>query len=179
MTRDVDVLGDDVSQLIFYGIGSDGTVGANKSTVKIIGENTDYYAQAYFAYDSKKSGGVTRSHLRFSRRPILAPYLVKKAGFISCSLDTYVEKYDMLADIKENGRFLLNTTKSDEELIEFMPNSFKKQLAEKKVRLYVIDAVNLATEIGLGRRTNTIMQSAFKLNGRSCPMKKQDYEGCL
>ena len=187
VTRDVDVLGDDVSQLIFYGIGSDGPVGANKSTVKIIGENTDYYAQAYFAYDSKKSGGVTRSHLRFSRRPILAPYLVKKAGFISCSLDTYVEKYDMLADIKENGRFLLNTTKSDEVLIEFMPNSFKKQLAEKKVRLYVIDAVNLAKEIGLGRRTNTIMQSAFfKLNEQIMPyeeakelMKKYAYKSYI
>ena len=187
VTKDVDVLGDDVSQLIFYGIGSDGTVGANKNTVKIIGENTDFYAQAYFAYDSKKSGGVTRSHLRFSKRPILAPYLVKKAGFISCSLDTYVEKYDMLADIKKNGRFLLNTTKSDEELIEFMPNSFKKQLAEKNVKLYVIDAVNLAKDIGLGKRTNTIMQSAFfKLNEQIMPyeeakelMKKYAYKSYI
>lgn len=187
VTKDIDIAAEGVSQLIFYGIGSDGTVGANKSTVKIIGENTDYYAQAYFAYDSKKSGGVTRSHLRFSKHPIHSPYLVKKAGFISCSLDTYVEKYDMLADIKENGRFLLNTTKSDQELIDFMPNSFKKQLAEKKIKLYVIDAINLAKEIGLGKRTNTIMQSAFfKLNEQIMPyeeakelMKKYAYKSYI
>ncbi len=187
ITKDNDVSGEGVSQLIFYGIGSDGTVGANKSTVKIIGENTDYYAQAYFAYDSKKSGGVTRSHLRFSKKPIRSTYLVKKAGFISCSLDTYVEKYDMLADLKENGTFLLNSTKSDQELIDFMPNSFKKQLAEKKAKFYVIDAVNLAQEIGLGKRTNTIMQSAFfKLNEQIMPyeeakdlMKKYAYKSYI
>lgn len=187
ITKDIDVAGEGVSQLIFYGIGSDGTVGANKSTVKIIGENTDYYAQAYFAYDSKKSGGVTRSHLRFSKKPIRSTYLVKQAGFISCSLDTYVKKYDMLADLKENGTFLLNTTKSDEELFEFMPNSFKKQLAEKKAKFYVIDAVNLAQDIGLGKRTNTIMQSAFfKLNEQIMPyeeakdlMKKYAYKSYI
>ncbi|NLD25895.1 MAG: pyruvate:ferredoxin (flavodoxin) oxidoreductase, partial [Acholeplasmataceae bacterium] len=173
LTKDDDVAGDGVSQLIFYGLGSDGTVGANKNTVKIIGDNTDYYAQAYFAYDSKKSGGVTRSHLRFSKHPIRSPYLVKKAGFISCSLDTYVEKYDMLADLKEKGTFLLNTTKSDEELVAFMPNSFKRQLALKKAKLYAINAVDLAHEIGLGQRTNTIMQSAFfKLNEQIMPFEE-------
>jgi pyruvate-ferredoxin/flavodoxin oxidoreductase len=187
LKKSIDVAGEGVSQLIFYGLGSDGTVGANKSTVKIIGDNTDYYAQAYFAYDSKKSGGVTRSHLRFSKKPISSTYLVKEAGFISCSLDTYVEKYDMLADIKENGRFLLNTTKTDQELFEFMPASFKKELAEKNVKFYVIDAVDLAREIGLGKRTNTIMQSAFfKLNEQIMPyeeakelMKKYAYKSYI
>jgi len=168
--NDTDVSGADVSQLIFYGLGSDGTVGANKNTVKLIGESTDYYAQAYFAYDSKKSGGVTRSHLRFSKKPIRSTYLVKKAGFISCSLDTYVEKYDMLRDLKVGGTVLLNTTRSEKELIEFMPNAFKRDLAMKKAKLYVIDAITLAREIGLGQRTNTIMQSAFfKLNEQIMP----------
>lgn len=187
VTRDIDVAGDDVSQLIFYGLGSDGTVGANKSTVKLIGDNTDYYGQAYFAYDSKKSGGVTRSHLRFSKKPIRSPYLVKKAGFISCSLDTYLEKYDLTREIKKGGRFLLNTMKSDEELIEFMPNSFKKTLAEKNIKLYAIDAITLAREIGLGNRTNTILQSAFfKLNEQIMPyeeaqdlMKKYAYKSYI
>lgn len=186
-TKDIDVSGDGVSQLIFYGLGSDGTVGANKSTVKIIGDNLDYYAQAYFAYDSRKSGGVTRSHIRFSKNPIRSTYLVKKAGFISCSLDTFVEKYDMLADIKKNGTFLLNTTKSDEELYEFMPNSFKRQLAEKNIKFYALNAVDLAHEIGLGKRTNTIMQSAFfKLNEQIMPyeqaqelMKKYAYKSYI
>lgn len=187
VTKDIDVAGVDVSQLIFYGLGSDGTVGANKSTVKLIGDNTEYYGQAYFAYDSKKSGGVTRSHLRFSKKPIRSPYLVKKAGFISCSLDTYLEKYDLTREIKHGGRFLLNTMKSDEELIEFMPNSFKKTLAEKNIRLYVIDAITLAREIGLGNRTNTILQSAFfKLNEQIMPyeeaqdlMKKYAYKSYI
>lgn len=170
ITKNEDISGDDVSQLIFYGLGSDGTVGANKNTVKLIGENTDYYAQAYFAYDSKKSGGVTRSHLRFGKNPIRSPYLVKSANFISCSLDTYTEKYEMLRDLKVGGTFLLNTTKTAEELIDFLPSSFKKDLADKKVRFYIIDAVNLAREIGLGKRTNTIMQSAFfKLNEQIMP----------
>ncbi len=187
VTKDIDTSGEGVTQLIFYGLGSDGTVGANKNTVKLIGENTDYYAQAYFAYDSKKSGGVTRSHLRFGKNPIRSPYLVKRADFISCSLDTYCEKYDMLRDLKEGGRFLLNTTKSEEELIDFLPNAFKKALADKKAKLYVIDAVNLAREIGLGQRTNTIMQSAFfKLNEQIMPyeeakelMKKYAYDSYI
>jgi len=187
ITRNIDVLSDEVSQLIFYGLGSDGTVGANKNTVKLIGDNTDYYVQAYFAYDSKKSGGVTRSHLRFSRKPIRSTYLVNKAGFISCSLDTYVQKYDMLKDLKDNGRFLLNTSLSDAELVEFMPNSFKRELARKNAKLYVIDAVTLAKEIGLGHRTNTILQSAFfKLNEQIMPfeeakelMKKYAYKSYI
>ncbi|MDD3170707.1 MAG: pyruvate:ferredoxin (flavodoxin) oxidoreductase [Bacilli bacterium] len=187
VTKEINTAGEGVSQLIFYGLGSDGTVGANKSTIKLIGDNTDYYAQAYFAYDSKKSGGVTRSHLRFGKNPIRSPYLITEAGFVSCSLDTYVEKYDMLSKLKDGGRFLLNTVKSEAELLEFMPNSFKKALAEKHAKLYIIDAVTLAREIGLGNRTNTIMQSAFfKLNEQIMPyeeakelMKKYAYKSYI
>ena len=158
------------SELVFFGLGSDGTVGANKNTIKIIGDNTDLYAQAYFAYDSKKSGGVTRSHLRFGPKPITAPYLVSVADFVSCSLESYVGKYDMLSCLNEGGTFLLNTVKSAEELEEHLPNSFKKALAEKHAKFYIIDAVNLAREIGLGNRTNTILQSAFfKLNEQIMP----------
>ena len=165
VTQEVNTAAAGTSQLIFYGLGSDGTVGANKSTIKLIGDNTDYYAQAYFAYDSKKSGGVTRSHLRFGKSPIRSPYLVTIADFVSCSLDTYVEKFDMLSSLKDGGTFLLNTVKSEEELIEFMPNSFKKALAQKNIKFYYIDAITLAREIGLKNRTNTILQSAFfKLN---------------
>ena len=156
---------DGTTELVFWGLGSDGTVGANKNTIKIIGENTDQYAQAYFAYDSKKSGGVTRSHLRFGPKPINAPYLVSTADFVSCSLESYVGKYDMLAALKDGGTFLLNTVHSKKEIEDYLPNSFKKQLAEKHAKFYIIDAVNLAREIGLGGRTNTILQSAFfKLN---------------
>lgn len=173
VTREVNVGGSDVSELIFFGLGSDGTVGANKNTIKLIGDNTDFFAQAYFAYDSKKSGGVTRSHLRFSRQPIRSTYLVQHAGFISCSLDTYVEKYDMIDKLKEGGTFLLNTVKTEEELVNFLPNTFKKQLADKKAKFYIIDAITLAKEIGLGNRTNTIMQSAFfKLNEQIMPYDK-------
>jgi len=187
ITKNIDVLSDEVSQLIFYGLGSDGTVGANKNTVKLIGDHTDLYVQAYFAYDSKKSGGVTRSHLRFSKKPIRSTYLVHKANFISCSLDTYIQKYDILKDLKENGRFLLNTSLTDNELVEFMPNSFKRELARKHIKMYVIDAVNLAKEIGLGNRTNTILQSAFfKLNEQIIPyeeakdlMKKYAYKSYI
>ena len=184
VTKEIDTAAKGTSQLIFFGLGSDGTVGANKSTIKLIGDNTDYYAQAYFAYDSKKSGGVTRSHLRFGKSPIRSPYLVTIADFISCSLDTYVEKYDMLSSLKDGGTFLLNTVKSDEELEAFMPNSFKKALAEKHAKFFVIDAISLAREIGLKNRTNTILQSAFfKLNEQIMPyaeaqdlMKKYAYK---
>ncbi len=187
VTKEIHTSAPGTSELIFFGLGSDGTVGANKSTIKLIGDNTDYYAQAYFAYDSKKSGGVTRSHLRFGKEPIRSPYLVQQAGFISCSLDTYVEKYDMVSSLKQGGTFLLNTVKTGEELINFLPNSFKKALALKEAKLYVIDAVSLAREIGLGGRTNTIMQSAFfKLNEQIMPyeeakdlMKKYAYKAYI
>ena len=161
---------DSVSELVFYGLGSDGTVGANKNTIKIIGDNTDLYAQAYFAYDSKKSGGVTRSHLRFGPKPIRSPYLVNKADFVSCSLEAYVEKYDMLECLKEGGTFLLNTVHDKDSIVKHLPNAFKKALAQKNAKFFIIDAVHLAREIGLGNRTNTILQSAFfKLNEQIMP----------
>ena len=184
VTEEINTSAPGTSQLIFFGLGSDGTVGANKSTIKLIGDNTDYYAQAYFAYDSKKSGGVTRSHLRFGKSPIKSPYLVTTADFVSCSLDTYVEKFDLLGSLKDGGTFLLNTVKSEKELVEFMPNSFKAALAKKHVKFFYIDAISLAREIGLKNRTNTILQSAFfKLNEQIMPydhaqelMKKYAYK---
>jgi len=146
---------------LFYGLGSDGTVGANKSSVKIIGDATHQYAQAYFAYDSRKSGGVTRSHLRFGKEPIHSTYYVEHANFISCSLDTYVFRFDMLKNLKKGGTFLLNTDMDDEILIKSLPNRVKYQLATKGAKFYVIDANKIALEIGMGRHTNTILQSAF------------------
>ena len=146
---------------LFYGLGSDGTVGANKSSVKIIGDATHQYAQAYFAYDSRKSGGVTRSHLRFGKEPIHSTYYVEHADFISCSLDTYLFRFDMLKNLKNGGTFLLNTDMDDEKLIASLPNRVKYQLATNKAKFYVIDANKIALEVGMGRHTNTILQSAF------------------
>lgn len=146
---------------LFYGLGSDGTVGANKSSVKIIGDATHQYAQAYFAYDSRKSGGVTRSHLRFGKEPIHSTYYVEHADFISCSLDTYILKFDMIQNLKKGGTFLLNTDMDDEKLINSLPDRVKYQLASKEAKFYVIDANKIALEIGMGRHTNTILQSAF------------------
>jgi pyruvate-ferredoxin/flavodoxin oxidoreductase len=145
----------------FFGIGSDGTVGANKNSIKIIGESTDKYAQAYFAYDSKKSGGITVSHLRFGDKPIRAPYLVITPDFVACHVPAYLEKYDMLKGLKENGTFLLNSTWSAEETKNRLPDHMKKYLAEHHIRFFIIDATKIAVEIGLGNRTNSIMQSAF------------------
>ena len=151
----------DYTSCLFWGLGSDGTVSANKSTVKIIGDNTDQYAQAYFAYDSKKAGGVTRSHLRFGNSPIHSTYYINNADFVSCSLDAYMFKYDMVRNLKDGGSFLLNTTFSKEEIVEHMPNRMKVQLAKKHAKLFIINATKIAQEIGMGRRTNTILQSAF------------------
>ena len=151
----------DYTSCLFYGLGSDGTVGANKSSIKIIGDATHQYAQAYFAYDSKKSGGVTRSHLRFGKEPIHSTYYVEHADFVSCSLDTYIFKFDMLKNLKDGGTFLLNTDMSDEQLIKSLPNRVKYQLATKHAKFFVIDANKIALEIGMGRHTNTILQSAF------------------
>jgi pyruvate-ferredoxin/flavodoxin oxidoreductase len=150
----------------FYGLGSDGTVGANKNTIKIIGETTDKYCQAYFAYDSKKSGGFTTSHLRFGNLPITSPYLVNTPDFVACHVPSYVNKYDMLTGIKEGGTFLMNSLWNAEETKKRLPDSVKKIIAEKKLNFYVIDATKIASEIGLGNRTNTILQSAFfKISG--------------
>ncbi len=145
----------------FYGLGSDGTVGANKNSIKIIGDSTDKYAQAYFAYDSKKSGGVTTSHLRFGDKPIRSPYLVGTPDFVACHVPSYLEKYEMLRGIKIGGTFLLNSLWDAEETKERLPDNVKKILAEKNIQLYIINATKIAAEIGLGNRTNSIMQAAF------------------
>ena len=146
---------------LFYGLGSDGTVSANKSSIKIIGDATGQYAQAYFAYDSRKAGGVTRSHLRFGKKPIRSTYYVENADFISCSLDSYLIKFDMLKNLRDGGTFLLNTDMDDEMLIKSLPNRYKYLLAKKHAKFYVIDANKIAMEIGMGRHTNTILQSSF------------------
>lgn len=148
-------------ECLFWGLGSDGTVGANKNSIKIIGDNTNMYAQAYFAYDSKKSGGVTRSHLRFGKKPIRSTYLVTSPDFVACSVQAYIEQYDMLKGIKKGGTFLLNSIWDEKEIINHLPNNVKKQLAKKEINFYIINATNIAEEIGLGNRTNTIMQAAF------------------
>ncbi|NLB48241.1 MAG: pyruvate:ferredoxin (flavodoxin) oxidoreductase [Erysipelotrichia bacterium] len=146
---------------LFYGLGSDGTVSANKSSIKIIGDATGQYAQAYFAYDSRKAGGVTRSHLRFGNTPIRSSYYVQNADFVSCSLDSYLFKFDMLKNVKVGGTFLLNTDMDDETLFKVMPNRVKYQLATKNLKFYVVDANKIAEEIGMGRHTNTILQASF------------------
>lgn len=151
----------DYTSCLFYGLGSDGTVSANKSSIKIIGDATHQYAQAYFAYDSRKAGGVTRSHLRFGKSPIHSTYYVENADFISCSLDTYVYKFDMIKNLKDGGTFLLNTDLDDETLVKSLPNRVKRQLAEKHAKFYVIDANKIAQEIGMGRHTNTTLQASF------------------
>ena len=153
-------------QCKFWGLGSDGTVGANKQAVDIIGTHTDMHAQAYFDYDSKKSGGLTISHLRFGNKEIKAPYLINQADFISCSNQSYMYKYNLLDGLKDGGTFLFNTTMSPEELAEKMPAAMKRTLAEKQAKFYIIDAVNIAKDLGLGNHTNMIMQAAFfKLTG--------------
>ncbi len=148
-------------QAKFYGLGSDGTVGANKNSIKIIGDNTDKYSQAYFAYDSKKSGGITISHLRFGDVPIRAPYLVNTPDFVACHVPAYLEKYDMLKGLVKGGTFLLNSHHDAEETKNRLPNSVKKYLAENEIKFYIINGTKIAEDIGLGNRTNTIMQSAF------------------
>lgn len=145
----------------FYGLGADGTVGANKNSIKIIGDNTDKYCQAYFAYDSKKSGGFTCSHLRFGDTPIRSPYLVTTPDFVACHVFPYLTMYDVLKGIKENGTFLLNSMYNAEDTVKHLPNKIKRILAEKKINFYIINATEIAEEIGLGNRTNTILQSAF------------------
>ena len=145
----------------FWGFGSDGTVGANKQAIKIIGDDTDMYAQGYFSYDSKKSGGVTISHLRFGNEPIKSTYLITDADFMSCSKQSYVYQYDLLKGLKDGGTFLLNCIWDKDELEEHLPASMKKYIADHNINFYTINATSIAAEIGLGGRTNMIMQSAF------------------
>jgi len=150
----------------FFGLGSDGTVGANKNTIKIIGDNTPKYCQAYFDYDSKKSGGYTCSHLRFGDLPIKAPYLVGTPDFVACHVPSYLTKYDVLKGIKQNGTLLLNSLWDEEETLKRIPDHVKAVIGKKNITLYIINATKIAAEIGLGGRTNTILQSAFfKITG--------------
>ena len=159
--KDINVSPEGTYSAKFYGIGSDGTVGANKNSIKIIGETTDKFCQAYFSYDSKKSGGVTTSHLRFGDKPIRSPYLVNAPDFVACHVPAYLDSYDMLKGLKKGGTFLLNSIWDEEETKKRLPNSVKKYLAENDIKFYIINATKIAEEIGLGNRTNTIMQSAF------------------
>ena len=145
----------------FWGLGSDGTVGANKQAIKIIGENTDKYVQAYFAYDSKKSGGVTMSHLRFGDTPIRSTYLIDEADYIACHVQAYVNQYDLLKGLKKGGNFVLNTIWNQEEIERKLPANMKRYIAENEINFYTVNATKIASEIGLGRRINMIMQSAF------------------
>ena len=145
----------------FWGLGADGTVGANKNSIKIIGDHTPMYAQAYFDYDSKKSGGVTTSHLRFGKTPIKSTYLIDKADFVACHCPAYMNKYDMVQDVKDGGTFLLNCEWSPEEVGNHIPGQAKRYMAEHNVKFYIIDGIKLGKEIGLGGRINTVLQSAF------------------
>ena len=145
----------------FWGLGADGTVGANKNSIKIIGDHTPMYAQAYFDYDSKKSGGVTTSHLRFGKTPIQSTYLIEKADFVACHCPAYVDKYDMVQDVKDGGTFLLNCEWTADEVASHLPGQAKRYMAEHNVKFYIIDGIKLGKEIGLGGRINTILQSAF------------------
>ncbi len=158
----------------FYGLGSDGTVGANKNSIKIIGDHTDKHAQAYFFYDSKKSGGITVSHLRFGDTPIQSEYLIDSADFVQCSNPSYITRYDMTSDIKEGGIFLINTNATTVEALEdFLPAKVKQDIANKNINLYVIDAIKIAGSLGLKGRTNTILQSAFfRVNPQIMPYDK-------
>ena len=153
--------GEGMYEAKFYGLGADGTVGANKNSIKIIGDNTNKYCQAYFAYDSKKSGGFTCSHLRFGDDPIRSTYLVNTPNFVACHVQAYLNMYDVTRGLRENGTFLLNTVWSGEELAKHLPNRVKRYFAEKNITVYYINATQIAQEIGLGNRTNTILQSAF------------------
>ena len=153
--------GDGMFEAKFYGLGADGTVGANKNSVKIIGDNTDKHCQAYFSYDSKKSGGFTCSHLRFGDSPIRSTYLVNTPNFVACHVQAYLRMYDVTRGLRENGTFLLNTIWNEEELAKHLPNKVKRYFAQKNISVYYINATQIAQEIGLGNRTNTILQSAF------------------
>lgn len=145
----------------FWGLGADGTVGANKNSIKIIGDNTDMYAQAYFDYDSKKSGGVTISHLRFGHTPIRSTYLISQANFVACHCTAYIYKYNMVQDLVPGGTFLFNTQWTVDELDEKLPGQVKRYIAENNINFYIIDGVKIGKEIGLGKRINTVLQSAF------------------
>ena len=157
---------DETYRAMFYGLGSDGTVGANKNSIKIIAEETDYNTQGYFVYDSKKAGAVTISHLRFGKKPIRSPYLISKANFLACHNFSFLEKYDMLKNLVEGGIFLLTSMHDKSSVWDHLPAKVQKQIVDKKIKFYVIDAIKMAEEVGLGGRINMIMQTAFfKISG--------------
>ena len=163
---EISIVKEGTTECKFYGLGSDGTVGANKNTIKIIGSHTPKYCQAYFDYDSKKSGGYTCSHLRFGDLPIKAPYLVSTPDFVACHVPSYLQKYDILKGIKDGGTLLLNSLWDEEETIQRIPDYVKAVIGRKHLNFYIINATKIAAEIGLGGRTNTILQSAFfKITG--------------
>ncbi len=159
-------------EAVFYGLGADGTVGANKNSIKIIGGTTDKYCQAYFSYDSKKSGGYTSSHLRFGDEVITSPYLVTTPDFVACHVPSYTEKYDVLKGLKPGGSFLLNSTHDAETTCKLLPDVMKVYLAKNKINFYIINATKIASELGLGNRTNTIMQAAFFKIANVIPFEK-------
>ncbi|GAB1415459.1 pyruvate:ferredoxin (flavodoxin) oxidoreductase [Paludibacter sp.] len=161
MKEEISMGGKGIFEAKFYGLGADGTVGANKNSIKIIGDNTDKYSQAYFQYDSKKSGGFTCSHLRFGDSPIRSTYLVTTPDFVACHVQAYLRLYDVTKGLKKNGTFLLNTVWTPEEVQKNLPVNVKKYLAKNNITLYIINATKIAQEIGLGHRTNTILQAAF------------------
>lgn len=161
MKEEIALGGEGMYEAKFYGLGADGTVGANKNSIKIIGDNTNKYSQAYFSYDSKKSGGFTCSHLRFGDNPIRSTYLVNTPNFVACHVQAYLRMYDVIRGLRENGTFLLNTIWEGEELAKNLPNKIKRYFAQKNISVYYINATQIAMEIGLGNRTNTILQSAF------------------
>ncbi len=161
MKEEIALGGEGMYEAKFYGLGADGTVGANKNSIKIIGDNTNKYSQAYFSYDSKKSGGFTCSHLRFGDSPIRSTYLVNTPNFVACHVQAYLRMYDVIRGLRENGTFLLNTIWEGEELAKNLPNKIKRYFAQKNISVYYINATQIAMEIGLGNRTNTILQSAF------------------
>ena len=161
ISEEIDTTAEGTTACKFWGLGSDGTVGANKSAIKIIGDHTDMYAQAYFSYDSKKSGGITISHLRFGKNPIKSPYLITRADFVACHNQSYVNKYDVVAGLKDNGIFLLNSMWDKDEIENHIPAKMKRYIAEHNINFYTINAVKIAQEIGLGGRINMIMQAAF------------------
>lgn len=156
-----DIEAEDVYRALFYGLGSDGTVGANKNSIKIIGDNTDNFVQAYFVYDSKKAGAVTVSHLRFGKRPICSPYLISHGNFLACHNFSFLEKFDMLGNLIEGGTFLLNSPYDKDTVWNMIPLRVRKQIIDKKLKFFIIDAVKIAADIGLGGRINVIMQTAF------------------
>ena len=156
----------------FWGLGGDGTVGANKNSIKIIGDNTDMQVQAYFQYDSKKSGGVTISHLRFGKNQIKASYYVTKADFVACHSASYMEKFDIVQDIKPGGTFLLNCSWNMQELEEHLPAAAKRYLAQNNIHMYTCDATHKAIELGMGNRSNTILQAAFFKLAKVIPVEE-------